>query len=239
MSHRFRFFVPGAFSSGVQLELAGEEAHHALHVVRVRPGDDVDLFDGCGREASGVIRTVSKREVGVEITETRSILKPPLELTLCPAWLKRGKCIEFLVQHGTELGVSRFAFFRAEHSEKAPAVDPKWERWAIEALKQCKGAWLPRFEVFGSLADCIAHTEGLLLVATQDVPVRSVETMPERVRLFVGPEGDFTETELALFARAGAVPLSLGAHTFRAEMAALVASMKVLNEGGALGPRLV
>jgi len=165
MAHLHRFYVPpdtvGADSAvGCTITLSGREAHHACHVVRVRPGEDVILLDGCGRELSGVVLPHSpfqEAAPGCQV-EIRGDLRHPVpscRLTLIPGWLNREKLTEDLIRRVTEIGVSSIRFFKACHSERTPQIKEKWTQIAIEACKQCGNPRLPVFEAASSLSDAL------------------------------------------------------------------------------------
>jgi len=241
MSHVHRFHISPESVTGCEIPLPFEEAHHALHVVRVKAGDRVVLFDGQGREIEGLVSRATHREVVIAPETERRIPPPAVKLTLLQAWLLREKSIEYLIQHGTEIGISHFCFFRGKYSEKAPRPNPKWLQYAIEACKQCGRAWLPTFEVASDLEAALNLVRGPLLLAAQSLPpipisqaLRESRKTSEIVTLLVGPEGDFAPEELQLASDNGAVPISLGSATYRSEVAATLAATLILYELGAL-----
>ncbi len=216
------------------------EAHHALHVARLSPGDSVLLFDGCGREMEGEVKRTTRHDVVVGVQRVRKVEEPQRKLTVAQAWLHREKSVEALIQHGTELGVSRFVFFRGGHSERGPKFSDKWQRTAIETCKQCGRLWLPTFEIADKLDEVLETAEGSVIIATKDAPPVPIAqaTGSGDVSLVVGPEGDFTDAELRLALKSGARAISLGGVTYRAEVAAGLAAALILYELGELGPIL-
>ncbi len=240
MGHIHRFYISPDTPTGSEVALSSEEAHHALRVARVRPGDDIALFDGTGRIVEGAVARAERGAVVVDVHEERRAAPAPYRLTLIQAWLNRTKPIEEVIRRGTELGVTSFCFFRAERSDRAPKAAEKWPRLAIEVCKQCGRAFLPEFATAPSLEAALdADTYDAVLIATADlepVPIgRAVSGA--RVALMIGPEGDFSEAELTCAQRFGAKPIALGAATLRSEAAAAAAATLVLYELGGLGPR--
>ncbi|MCP4639130.1 MAG: 16S rRNA (uracil(1498)-N(3))-methyltransferase [bacterium] len=238
MEHLHRFYIPSGTSVPSSLALPTDEAHHALRVIRVRVGDAVELFDGRGREWTAEIAEVSRRDVHVTVTEERKVAKPTPGLTLVQAYLNREKPVEELIRRCTELGVDRFAFFRSRHSDRTPDVSERWTRAAVEAAKQCGRAWLPEFNAFPDLATALGSVSGQVLVATMDrdpVPLRE-KLGDGDIAVVVGPEGDLSLEELALLDQHGAVAVSLGATTFRSQVAAPLIAALVMYERGRLGP---
>jgi len=238
MAHTHRFYIPPETGAGDEILLQGDEAHHALRVVRMRAGDTVVLLDGAGREIQGTVLELLRREVRIQPVAVRREELPPVRLTVLQAALHRDKTLESLIEHGTEVGVHRFVIFRGRHSERPPQLGERWRRIAMEVCKQSGRLWLPEFETAGSLADALERPWDTLLYATRDVeptPLARVHPGPE-TGLVVGPEGDFAEDELHLLAQRAAVPISLGPSIFRAEFAAVLASALTLYQAGQLGP---
>lgn len=209
-----------------------------MHVVRVKVGNEVEVFDGLGREWDCRVAATTRHEVRLEALDCRQAVRGTARLTLYQAVLHRDKAVEELIRHGTELGIARFVFFPAHHSERVARASEKWRRTAIEACKQCRRVWLPEFDTAASLEDALARASGTLLVATRELPAVPVAhaVSSSEISLYVGPEGDFTEQELGAFVARGAIAISLGAATYRSEVAAVLASALVLYELGELGP---
>ncbi len=241
MAHLHRFFVPPDRVSDATIFLPSVEAHHAIRVVRLREGDDVVLFDGEGREIHGTVSRLTRREVETTVRDMQIHAKPAIHLTLIQAWLQRDKCIEELIRRGTELGVTQFRFFNADHSQTHLRIRDKWRRWAIDSCKQCGRTWLPEFDTASSLNDALDGTDAnpILIASTElapPVPLRTALDGATDVAVVVGPEGDFSPAELDIARDRGVVPIALGEATLRAEAAALTAVTLILYELGGLGP---
>ena len=238
MAHRFRFYIAEGPHAGT-VQLPAPEAHHALHVVRVSPGDRVTLMDGQGGFYEGAICRTTRHDVFVTIDQQRHEPCPPTRLILMQAALHSEKSTEDLIRRGTELGFSSFCFFHGARSERSPRFREKWQRIAIEACKQCGRAWLPDFSEAGTLAEALERKpSGALLVATvarTPSPIREVAS-GEVVTVVIGPEADLSPEELGVLEAAGGIPISLGSHIFRSEAAAITAGSLLLYELGALGP---
>lgn len=240
MAHLHRFHVSTDELKSDTLRLPAHEAHHALRVARVRTGDRVALFDGAGREAVGSVIRAERKEVSVSVETRREKPRPARHLTLAQAWLNREKSLEPIISRGTELGVARFVFFKAEHSERAPRLNEKWDRIAIESCKQSGRLWLPEFELEEDFAGVLGAAEGRVLIATKDreaAPLKETIGDEGNVLIVIGPEGDFSEAEVRSAAEAGAAPISLGEYTLRSDVAATVAISLIQYELGELSPK--
>jgi 16S rRNA (uracil1498-N3)-methyltransferase len=238
LAHVYRFYCEHLGDGTSPIRLDGAEAHHALHVVRVNAGDSIACFDGRGREAVGVVSAVQRSAVVIEPESV--VASPPLsyDLTVAVACLHREKSLEELIRRGTEIGVTRFLFFRGDHSERSPKASDKWARWAVESCKQCGRAWLPEFNVVKDLGVVLDDVDGVVLIATQHLAPVSLATAMRgnSTTIVIGPEGDFSGDELAMAESRSAKPVSLGANTFRSEVAATVLATLVLYEMGGLQP---
>ena len=239
MAHRYRFYIEPETAVDSPIVLEGAEAHHALHVVRVRKGEEVACFNGIGAEVTGRVVRAERAALTIEPEQVTHTPEPSIRLTLAQAWLHREKAVEEFVKRATELGVTRFTFFRGEHSERPPKVSDKWVRWAIDSCKQSGRSWLPAFDVVDDLAGVLDGKVGPAIIATQHrTPTPLAQSISgESATLLVGPEGDFSEDELKLADARGAASVSLGDATYRSEVAATLLAALVLYELGGLGPR--
>jgi 16S rRNA (uracil1498-N3)-methyltransferase len=241
-----RFYLPPEQCRTATLSLTGSEAHHALHVLRVCPGDEVAVLDGGGSEYRCAIQQAARDHLSLTVIEKRSVPPHTCQLTLVQA-LPKGKLIESIIQKATELGVARIVPLIAERSivqldpREAAAKVPKWQAVAIEAIKQCGAPWLPRVETPLSPRQFLERKEPieLWLVGSLQPDSRHPRTafgafrqqfgrMPKSIGVWIGPEGDFTPGELAAIQAAGAFPITLGPLVLRTETAALYC-LSILN----------
>lgn len=230
-----RFLVPSArhAAPGDMVPLGESDARHAVQVLRLGPGAPVTLLDGAGGEHFADLAEVGRREVTARIGASRQHVRRGPTRTLA-AGLAKGKAWDLILQKATELGVHRIVPLACERS--VAVVDPqdapaKRERWALivaEAAKQCGTPWLPDIELPVRPAEWAARGNADSRVILADLTpgavslaqaLAGVATRPEVV-LLVGPEGDFSPSEKAVFQAAGAVPVTLGPRVLRAETAA-------------------
>jgi 16S rRNA (uracil1498-N3)-methyltransferase len=221
-----RFYVNRDLSPGL-VELRGPEAHHLGAVCRARPGDAVCLFNGDGHEYLGRVVEVTRRDVTVEVLsrEARSRELPFLLHLAAP--LPRGDRAWFLVEKLTELGAGALTILSTERSVVQPreAKLEKLQRHVIEASKQCGRNVLMRLDGPRRLEDflrdgglpatrLLAHPAGAGS-ATEWPAARG-----DRAAC-VGPEGGFSEAEVARAREAGWRLIDLGPRILRVETAAL------------------
>lgn len=231
-----RCFAPPAAWTPESITLDADEARHALRVRRAAPGEMVEVVDGSGRRARGPIEPVGSRAARVRVSEIETDPPPSADRGLVVA-LPKGDTAEWIIEKGVELGMTRLWWVQAERSiahvspERRAARLERWRRTAIEALKQCGRARLPELRLFDGVDQLLAARAAddrwlLGVLAAGATPVRAALAKAEReevkrVAAVIGPEGDFSPTEIAALCDAGAQAVSLGPAVLRVETAAL------------------
>ena len=234
-----RFHLPPASCREDLLRLDGREAHHALHVLRIRHGERVTVLDGAGGEFFCEVESATKNSLVLAVKEKKFTPAPPCPLTLLVA-VPKGKLIEGIIQKAVELGAHRIVPLLTERvvtqldDDGAETKREKWQTVAIEAIKQCGATWLPRVEAPQTIAEFLARGEKieLSLVGSLQTERRHPREwilefqkqhgrLPQSAGAWIGPEGDFTLAELRMIEAAGAKPVTLGALTLRVETAAI------------------
>lgn len=240
-----RFYLPrseGAapgFVVGCEAALPSGEAHHAAHVLRLRPGAAVELFNGAGQSALGRIVRVHRREVAVTVVEVRPPTDPPEPRVTLAFAVPKGNRLDWLLEKTTELGVARLSPVLFERSivgwdELSTAKRARWLGHSIAAVKQADLDWLPEIAdprplttFLDDAATDNAPNGALRLfgdLSATAVPIREAltRTAPlRRMYLVVGPEGGLAEAERSALQRAGFVGVRLGRTTLRIETAAV------------------
>lgn len=232
---RHRLYCPTLNTGSV--ELPADEVHHAINSLRVTQGQEIVLFDGLGREGTGVITHSGKRELQVEVAE---LFDRPFELahhlTLAVA-IPRAPRQGYLVEKCTELGVAALWPLNADRSvvKGGESGVLKWSRRAIEAAKQSGRAWLPQIAPPRSLRDCLARRDcfdAAFMADTAGTPEplsHALAGLPARGSLLIGigPEGGWSDAERTLAAEAGITPVTLSPTVLRTETAAVAACAAV------------
>ncbi|MEZ5962736.1 MAG: RsmE family RNA methyltransferase [Planctomycetota bacterium] len=211
--------------------LAEEVGHHLARVMRVRLGDALRLYDGKGREASGRVVAVRRGEVEVEVEQIVEAEREPTCSLLLAFALPKGGRAEWIFEHGTEVGVRLFQPLRCARSSFQPADErrPRWQRLVHSATGQCDRAHEPTVLPLLSFAAFVQRQDlpPERHIAVAQAPPLHRASGPEAA-LVVGPEGGFTDQEVALAIAEGFTPRSLGPLTLRTETAALVGAARLL-----------
>ncbi|MBQ6942056.1 MAG: 16S rRNA (uracil(1498)-N(3))-methyltransferase [Akkermansia sp.] len=235
-----RCYAPGAsLQAGATLSIEGEEAKHALKVMRLRVGEECEVFDGCGQAAVGrIVATAGSSCLTLAGLRPLPPLPPVAGITLALA-IPKGSNMDLIVQKAVEMGVQRIIPLITERTivrldaREAAAKTTKWSRTVLEACKQCGVNSLPLVEQPQSYAAFLQRTDlPELKIQCAIVPhARPLRELLEAARssgqgscvLLIGPEGDFSPAEYAAGESAGYAPASLGPIILRVETAVFLA----------------
>ena len=226
------FYVPNVQDNG---ELPEEEAMHALRVLRLKSGAEIMLTDGIGNFYKAEITVAATRKCVFKLLETipqTPIWRGHLHLVVSPT--KMMERMEWLVEKATEIGFDRISFINCDNSERRVIKVKRLEKIAVSAMKQSRKAWKPIIDEIVSFDELVAEsTEGLRYIAHCYEEIKKVDLFnqlsisdkDEDVTVFIGPEGDFSLSEVKKAIDAGFVSVSLGESRLRTETAALYSVM--------------
>ncbi len=223
------FYAPQLSPETQNLILSGDEAHHISRVFRHRVGDMIKLNSGVGSIAKAEITGIEKRDVELKILEVHSESKPAPEYAVAFSLLK-SKHDEQIVEKVTELGAMSFYPLLTDYSVRLQSKNTveRFERISLAAIKQCDNPWLPHISEPMPLDTALK-----MIVQEGFTPLICSERKPEiwlyhivkdsRIKpcFLVGPEGGWSEAELALFERQHFLEISISKLTLRAETAAI------------------
>jgi 16S rRNA (uracil1498-N3)-methyltransferase len=216
-----------------RIRIQGEEHHHLI-VARVEPSETIEIFDGKGSVWSGQVESAGKREVVVRLAETRQSAREPFDLILGLAMI-RIAAFELALEKAVEVGVTRIVPFTAARSNVTPGNRfDRWTRILIEAVKQSKRYWVPQLEAPKSFTDVLSvPAECRILFTERDGGPLSGLAAGASVLYLIGPEGGWTDMEIAAAKATGFRLTSLGPSILKAETAAIVGAALIRYELGA------
>ena len=243
-----RFFVPPEWIDNGQARLEGSVARQISRVLRMSSGADIVLLNNSGAEYVTRLYDIAPDTVKGEVVSVRDGLgEPRLNLVLYQALLKRDK-FEWVLQKGTELGISAFApvaTVRTVPRERESGQKSRHERWQNilrEAAEQSGRCTLPQLEPVADFQQACqeARGHGLSIMPWEGERGRSLRALlqdgiPQRVNLFIGPEGGLEDAEVEYAVSCGIVPVSLGQRILRAETAAIAAAAIMMCASGDMG----
>jgi 16S rRNA (uracil1498-N3)-methyltransferase len=231
-----RLHVDAAKLAADTVVVADEDHRYLARVLRLAVGDAVTLFDGRGAEADATITRVGPRALELHVHARRAGDGPRgPELTLVQA-LARGEKLDLVVQKATELGVDRIIPVTTERAVprletmRATSRRVRWQKIAREAARQSGRAAVPEVEPVTPFPVALAAAPRdalklLLWEGARNVKLRQLlpEAAPSGIVIAVGPEGGFSDGEVAAAREAGFQPVGLGPRVLRTETASLAA----------------
>ncbi|HWB67110.1 MAG TPA: 16S rRNA (uracil(1498)-N(3))-methyltransferase [Mycobacteriales bacterium] len=216
-------------STGDRVELAGDEGRHAADVRRLQVGEPIDLTDGAGAMAHGVVAEARRGALVVEVHERVEVPRPAPTLTVVQALAKGGRD-EAAVEAMTEIGVDEVIGWSASRSVArwTDRTETKWRNVTRAAAKQSRRVWWPTITGPASTAAvadrCRRAALAVVLHEAATEPLANLTLPPDgEVVVVVGPEGGLTAEELATLAAAGAPAVRLGDTVLRSSTAGVAA----------------
>ena len=223
-----RIYQHTNLQAGAVVTLDERASHYLLHVLRVKVGYSLILFDGVGHSAEAVVNECNRKTVTVTIKtcfveEVESPLKIHLYQGVC-----RGEKMDFVIQKAVELGVTAITPLLTERCQLS--LDDKrrenrlehWQQVIISACEQSGRSTLPVLHSFKNFSDYTASQQAIVLhpEARQTLSKISIQ---QSCDLLIGPEGGFTDPEIEHLTSNKVMPVSLGARVLRSETAGLAA----------------
>ena len=229
-----RIYTEQTLRPGLVVLLPEQAGEHVARVLRLEHGHPLILFNGDGREYNATLAALVKRAVGAKITAVREAdREAPLQLTLAQG-IARGEKMDWILQKATELGVARIVPLVTERTEvkldedRAERRRAHWMSVIAGACEQCGRNRLPALEPpqrldrwLGSLG--AAPALRLALLPEGDASLRQLPQMENGATLAIGPEGGFSEHDIALLGQGGFRGLRLGPRILRTETAGVAA----------------
>jgi len=243
---RDRFARPRFFAESLEGEvvpLSPSEAHHAVDVLRLALGSEVELFDGAGAVAVGTLAELARGRAAVRISHRRGAKSRPEPWITLAFAAPKGKRLDWLLEKATELGVDRLvpvSFARSVvRVELTAHARRRWRGICVAAAKQCGANFLPEVRRPVGLEGLLSEPGGCLRVLgdveadTGLLEVLERWSPGNRITLLVGPEGGLDEAERHAAVAAGFIPVRLGDLMLRTETAAtgLLAAVRVFCQG--------
>lgn len=222
-----RFF----YDPSVSGELPSEEAHHAVRVLRLQVGDEINLMDGRGTYYRAVITAATGHRCLYRIEEEQPqqpAWQGHLHLAMAPTKLMDR--VEWFAEKATEIGFDELSFLDCQFSERRVIKEERIDKILISAMKQSRKAWKPQLNGMQRFRDFISQDrEGDKFICHCYDNEEEKPFLFDRLRpgvpstVLIGPEGDFSIDEVKQALEHGYQGVSLGRSRLRTETAALVA----------------
>lgn len=221
-----------------QFSFSSEESKHIIKVLRKKEGDLLSITNGRGYIYEAKIITAGLKRCKVELISHKKVHSPMHSLHLAVAPTKMNDRFEWFLEKATEIGVTEITPIICERSERKVIKLERMQRVIQSAMKQSLQAYLPKLNPAISYSEFLLTTQaGLLFIAHcgegEKMELKRRVAPDKDITVLIGPEGDFTENEIALADEKGFLPISLGKNRLRTETAAVVACtvVSIINNG--------
>ncbi|MCV9928862.1 16S rRNA (uracil(1498)-N(3))-methyltransferase [Flavobacterium sp. LS1R49] len=231
------FYNPNIDETTQEFSFDKEESKHIIKVLRKKDSDILHVTNGLGYLFETEITLASDNKCTVKIISFEKAPASKYKLHIAVAPTKMNDRYEWFLEKATEIGVQEITPIICDRSERKVINIERFEKIILSAMKQANELYLPKLNEAISFKEFVKRkNSGLQLIAhceeTDKKSLKSVLKPNEDITLLIGPEGDFSEKEIALAIENNFQPVSLGNTRLRTETAAMVAchSVAFFNE---------
>ena len=214
---------------GKVLTLIQDSSKHLVNVLRKKEGSLIELFDGKGSSCTAEIISSQKKRVKVKLVEELVFQdRKGIKISLGQSLIKT-EPFSFSIQKATELGVASMSPLYTERTvvklkpNSTKSRKLRWQSIATHACQQCGENWLPEINEIQRLEDwaqAVKAKHKIVLYPNAETKLSSL-TFDDSVAIAVGPEGDFTDSEINLLTEKDFLPVKLGERVLRADTAVI------------------
>ncbi|MCX7746843.1 MAG: 16S rRNA (uracil(1498)-N(3))-methyltransferase [Clostridia bacterium] len=244
-----RFFVNSTDISDHTINITGEDVSHIKKVLRLTPGDNIIVSDGVCQDYLVEIERFEQDHIRTKVIRSEpNTTEPPIDITLFQGLPKSDK-MDFIIQKSIELGVTTIfpviterTIVRIDQKKDAAHKVTRWQRIAIEAAKQSNRGKIPKIEFPINFDNALNISKGMelsLIPYEKESKSKLKDIIQgkriEKIAVFIGPEGGFTENEIERSLLNGIKPVTLGPRILRTETAGLAVLSILMYELGDVG----
>lgn len=227
------FYNPDIDETTETFSFDKEESRHIIKVLRKKDSDVLHVTNGLGLLFETEITLASDNKCIVEVLSIKKSPEPKFRLHLAVAPTKMNDRFEWFLEKATEIGIQEITPVFCDRSERKVVNLERFEKIILSAMKQSNETYLPKLNEAISFKEFIKQkNEGLQLIAhceeTDKKSLKEVLKPNENVTILIGPEGDFSDKEIALALENNYQPVMLGNTRLRTETAAVVACHSVV-----------
>jgi 16S rRNA (uracil1498-N3)-methyltransferase len=227
------FYVDTILEEGAVITPPEETSRHIMQVLRMREGEQLIITNGHGRSAVCIIQSTSKKSCTILVGEVTVWPNRKQQITIAISLLKNANRFEWFLEKVAELGVSRVVPLQCARTEKQHFRIDRAKTILVSALQQSQQAWLTEITEPASLDAFLQQSfTGSVFIAHCEPSEKQVLSGAglSAATILIGPEGDFTQSEINAAIQKGFIPVTLGDTRLRTETAGIVAAVKLILE---------
>lgn len=227
------FYNPTIDETTESFSFDKEESRHIIKVLRKKDSDILHVTNGLGFLFETEITLASDNKCTVQVLSVKKADEPKFRMHLAVAPTKMNDRFEWFLEKATEIGIHEITPVFCDRSERKTINPERFEKIILSAMKQSNETFLPKLNPAVSFKEFIKQkNEGLNLIAhceeTDKKSLKEILRPNENVTMLIGPEGDFSEKEIALALENNFQPVTLGNTRLRTETAAIVACHSIV-----------
>lgn len=222
------FFATDINSNSSEYLLSEEESKHCVRVLRYGIGSEIDLLDGNGNQFKAQIIDNHPKRCKLEIKQVISHPKPVIDIYIAIAPTKNMDRVEWFLEKATELGLTKLTFLKCENNERSSINLERLNKIAISAMKQSKRYYLPEIENLTSFNEFVTKNPRGYIGHCYEGEKIQLNEIKNRGVFLIGPEGDFSKTEVDFALSNGYQAVQMSDFRLRTETAALLAVFTLL-----------
>ncbi len=230
------FYVPNI--SGAEVTLDETESKHAIRVLRLQNGTQVEIIDGAGGFYKAQITDANPKKCRLKIIESQKEFgKKDYHLHIAIAPTKNNDRYEWFLEKATEIGIDEITPLLTSHSERKTINPERFEKILVSAMKQSLKAYLPKLNDITHIRQLVTNnkTENRFIAYCDDIQkthLKDLTIQGKNTLILIGPEGDFSPEEIQMAIENGFKVVSLGEARLRTETAGIVAChiVNLVNE---------
>lgn len=223
------FFYTTTFSTGDEhIILEEDTSSHIIQVLRMKPGEELLLTDGYGNLLTTKIINAHKKAAEVKLLSSKRLPPSSKKISIAISLIKNASRFEWFLEKATEIGVSEIIPLICDRTEKQHFRLSRMKNILVSAMLQSRQAWLPVLHEPLPIVKCFTDFDPPVKLIAHCLPgeknyINKVDKTFSDVLVLIGPEGDFTDNEIALALQRDFLPVSLGETRLRTETAGIVA----------------
>lgn len=226
------FYITNYNPSEKYIQLDEDNSRHVVQVLRMQKGEQLHLTDGKGNLITAEIFDAHKKHCTVQINQSSFTEVSTPQITIAISLLKNNTRLEWFLEKATEIGVAEVIPLICSRTEKQKIRTERMQGILVSAMLQSRQQWLPKLHEPISFQSFIASDDfktrdRKFIAHCVDEEKTTLSFQNNSSIILIGPEGDFTTTEIDVALKAGCTPVSLGDTRLRTETAGMVAAVKL------------
>jgi 16S rRNA (uracil1498-N3)-methyltransferase len=219
------FYISSFEKDRAEIELDEENSRHIVQVLRMGPGEELQLTDGKGNLLTAAITDANRKKCCVNVLSATILPPPERGVSIAISPLKNASRFEWFLEKATEIGVSEIIPLLCDRTERQHLRPDRLHNILVSALLQSQQAWLPLLRPLTAFELLLGRRDDRRLIAWLG-ELAAAPPVPDRqpTLILIGPEGDFTPAEAAAALEVGYLPVTLGRNRLRTETAGVVAA---------------